>query len=85
LEAFTVACPVAISGLYGMPEQAGGAALHFNPDSVEEIASCIRRLWTDDHLCLELAEKGKDRAASWGQEQFNARFKQIIETVAGES
>ena len=85
LEAFTVACPVAISGLYGMPEQAGGAALHFNPDSVEEIASCIRRLWTDDQLCLELAQKGKDRAASWGQEHFNARFKQIIETVAGES
>lgn len=83
LEAFTVDCPVAISGIYGMPEQAGGAALHFNPDSAEEIADCIRRLWTDDRLCAELAEKGKRRAASWGQEQFNARFRETVEAVFG--
>lgn len=81
LEAFTVGCPVAISGTYGMPEQAGGAALHFNPDSVQEIADCIRRLWTDDRLCAELAEKGKAREASWGQTQFNERFRQIIEAA----
>jgi glycosyltransferase involved in cell wall biosynthesis len=79
LEAFTVGCPVAISGIYGMPEQAGGAALHFNPDSMEEIADCIRRLWTDDRLCAELSEKGKKRAASWGQEQFNERFREIVD------
>ena len=81
LEAFTVGCPVAISGLYGMPEQAGGAALHFHPDAVDEIASCIRRLWTDDNLCAELAEKGRARAASWGQAQFNERFREIVELV----
>jgi len=82
LEAFTAGCPVAISGIYGMPEQAGGAALHFNPDSVEEIADCIRRLWTDDRLCAELADKGKERVIGWGQEQFNERFRRIIEAVA---
>ncbi|MCP3175631.1 glycosyltransferase family 4 protein [Desulfuromonas sp. KJ2020] len=78
LEAFSVGCPVAISGLYGMPEQAAGAALHFNPDSTTEIAECIRRLWTDDSLCRELSEKGKRRIASWGQKHFNTRFKEII-------
>ena len=84
LEAFAVGCPVAISGTYGMPEQAGGAALHFNPDSVEELAECIRRLWTDDLLCVSLAEKGRERAASWGQKEFNARFREIIDAVVGE-
>lgn len=81
LEAFSVGCPVAISGLYGMPEQAGGAALHFDPDSVEEIAGCIRRLWTDDRLCVELSEKGKRKAASWGQGQFNERVREILDAV----
>lgn len=81
LEAFAVGCPVAISGTYGMPEQAGAAALHFDPDSAEEIAGCIRRLWTDDRLCAELAEKGKRRGAIWGQAQFNERFRQIVEAA----
>ncbi len=81
LEAFAAGCPVAISGIYGMPEQAGGAALHFNPDAVAEIAACIRRLWTDDRLCAELAAKGRQRAADWGQAQFNERFREIVEEV----
>lgn len=85
LEAFAAGCPVAISGIYGMPEQAGGAALHFNPDSAAEIADCIRRLWTDDRLCAELAKKGKRRSAEWGQAQFNARFREIVEAVVGGS
>jgi glycosyltransferase involved in cell wall biosynthesis len=84
LEAFTVGCPVAISGSYGMPEQVGDAALLFNPDSVEEIAECIRRLWTDDTLCADLSERGKRRAAHWGQSQFNERLAEIIGLIVGE-
>lgn len=81
LEAFASGCPVAISGTYGMLEQAGGAALHFDPDSAEQIAACIRRLWVDDRLCAELARKGRERTANWGQKHFNEKLKQIIETV----
>jgi glycosyltransferase involved in cell wall biosynthesis len=81
LEAFVVGCPVAISGTYAMPEQAGGAALLFDPKSEPEIADCIYRLWTDDRLCAELKETGKQQAANWGQQQYNARFLQIIDQV----
>lgn len=84
LEAFTVGCPVAISGIYGMPEQAGDAALLFNPDSVDEIAGCIRRLWTDERLCTDLAEKGKKRAASWGQGHFNELLLGIVDKITGD-
>jgi len=83
LEAFVAGCPVAISGIYAMPEQVGDAALLFDPDSEEDIAACIQRLWTDDRLCADLAEKGKDKAAAWGQEQFNERFREIVEKVLG--
>lgn len=81
LEAFTAGCPVAISGIYAMPEQAGGAALHFDPDRPADIADCIRRLWTDDDLCRDLAAKGRARIAGWGQEQFNQRLRQILDTL----
>jgi glycosyltransferase involved in cell wall biosynthesis len=81
LEAFLVGCPVAVSGIYGIPEQVGDAALLFDPESVEEIAKCIERLWTDDALCVMLAAQGKQRAAAWGQEQFNARLREIIDVV----
>jgi len=78
MEAFVVGCPVAISGIYGMPEQVGDAALLFNPDSVEEIADCILKLWTDDRLCAGLAERGKKRAAAWGEKEFNERLREIV-------
>ncbi|RPI35991.1 MAG: glycosyltransferase family 1 protein [Nitrospiraceae bacterium] len=84
LEAFVAGCPVAVSGIYAMPEQVGDAALLFKPDSVDEIADCIRKLWTDDRLCADLAEKGKRRAADWGQQQFNVRLMEIINKMTGE-
>lgn len=83
LEAFACGCPVAISGIYAMPEQAGDAALFFDPKSVDDIAGCIRRLWSDDRLCADLAARGRERAAAWGQKQFNERLRCIVERVSG--
>jgi glycosyltransferase involved in cell wall biosynthesis len=81
LEAFVAGCPVAISGIYGIPEQAGDAALLFNPESSAEIAECIRKLWVDDALCARLIERGKIRSEAWGQKQFNERFQSIVEEI----
>jgi len=78
LEAFASGCPVAVSGIYGMPEQVGDAGLLFDPNSIEEIAMIVSRLWTDDRLCEALAKKGIKRAEYWGQPQFNERFKSIL-------
>jgi glycosyltransferase involved in cell wall biosynthesis len=84
LEAFVAGCPVAVSGIYGMPEQVGDAALLFNPDSVKEIADCIKRLWVDDKLCAQLSERGKRRAANWDQRHFNERLMDIVTEITGE-
>ncbi len=83
LEAFAAGCPVAISGIYAMPEQAGDAALFFDPKSAAEIAGCIYRLWSDDDLCSDLAEKGRQRASKWGRKQYNERLLHIVEQVIG--
>jgi len=78
LEAFALGCPVAVSGIYGMPEQVGEAGILFDPYSVEDIAGSIRRLWIDDELCQHLRDKGKARAGAWGPAEFANRLHGIV-------
>jgi glycosyltransferase involved in cell wall biosynthesis len=82
LEAFALACPVAASRIYGMPEQLGDAALLFDPRSEEQMAECIQRLWTDDHLCQQLSLNGLRRAQLWGPAQFASAFRAVIDRLA---
>lgn len=81
LEAFEIGCPVAISDVYGMPGQVGDAALLFDPESVTEIADCVRKLWLDDEMCRNLAARGRIRADAWGRNQFNARLHAIVDQI----
>jgi glycosyltransferase involved in cell wall biosynthesis len=81
LEAIASGCPVAVSKIYGMPQQLGDAALYFDPTCVAEMASAMEALWTDDGLCRRLISRGLRRAAEWTQEHFNARFGEILKTV----
>lgn len=50
LEAIALGCPVAVSDIYGMPEQMGDAALYSDPNNVNDIAEKIYIIWTDDKL-----------------------------------
>lgn len=81
LEAFALGCPVAASGIYGMPEQLGDAALLFDPHSAEQMADCIGRLWQDDTLCQRLTSNGHARARHWGPSQFTSVLHRIIEKL----
>jgi len=81
LEAFVVGCPVAISNIYGIPDQVGDAALLFNPKSVEEIAETIFRLWTDDDLAKELIAKGRRKALEWNSNSFYHCLEEIIKEI----
>lgn len=81
LEAMTLGCPVAVSNNYAMGEQVGDAGLLFNPDSPEEIAECINRLWNDDRLRNELREKGYQQVAAWQPKDFEERLIKTIDMV----
>ncbi|MCJ7800896.1 MAG: glycosyltransferase family 4 protein, partial [Candidatus Marinimicrobia bacterium] len=85
LEAFATGCPVATSNVYGMPEQIGDAGLLFNPNSDNEIADTIFKLWTDDNITISLAKKGYQKSKDWGQTQFNQRLLDIIKLTIGEN
>ena len=80
LEAFQLGCPVATSRIYGIPDQVGDAALLFDPDSVDEIADCMEKLWNNDEMCQMLIKRGQEKALQWGQKQFNMKFKTIIDS-----
>lgn len=82
LEAFVCSCPVAISNIYGMPEQVGDAAVLFDPLSIQAIAAAIESLWTNDDLCRRLVERGRQRVATWGQPEFSAALHEIMSRVA---
>jgi glycosyltransferase involved in cell wall biosynthesis len=80
-EAIALGCPVAVSNIDGMQEQMGDAALFFDPTSVPEMAQVMERLWRDDGLCQDLAQRGLVRAAQWTQFHFNARLQEIIDAL----
>lgn len=78
LEAMALGCPVAVSNKYAMPEQVGKAGLLFDPDSPEEIADCIRRLWTDDKLRQSMIESGYKQIESWTKDDFKKVVADLI-------
>ncbi len=81
LEANALGCPVGISDIYGMREQLGESALYFNPNSIDEIANTIEKLWTDEELCRNLSNLGKNRSKLNNQANFNNTINNIINSL----
>lgn len=79
LEAFTRGCPVAVSNVYGMPDQVGDAALLFDPSDDLQIATAIEKLWTDNALRTDLAARGRKRVEGLNQVAFNRQLIEILE------
>jgi len=79
LEAWAFGCPVLTSDIRGIREQVGDAAVLVNPRSVEAIADGIYRLWTDKNLGRMLGERGRQRLASYGPDDYRRRLIEILE------
>ncbi len=69
LEAMACGAPVACSATSSVGEIAGGAALTFDPENVEDMVSAIRRLLTDRALSAEMRGRGFERAAEFSWER----------------
>jgi len=80
-EAFFLGVPAACSNVTSLPAQAGDAALLFEPEDVEGMAHSIARLWSDQDLRRELAQRGRQRVArfTWGQtaRAFRAHYRRL--------
>jgi len=81
LEAIVCDCPMAVSGIYGMPNQLKNSALYFDPRDVLSISECINQLWSDDKTCELLLKNSQIVKNEISFEIFTERFISIIENI----
>jgi len=79
LEAFALGCPVIGSDIRGVREQIGDAGLLVDPNSSEDLAAAILRIWNDEKLRDVLIEKGYARIRQWDFDRFVATLNRIID------
>ena len=65
LEAMAAGCSVVTSDRYGTKELAEGAAVLVDPESVDSIATGIRRVLHDESLRTELLRAGRERSRAF--------------------
>jgi glycosyltransferase involved in cell wall biosynthesis len=65
LEAMACGCPVVAARAASIPEVCGGAALYFDPSSVDGLATVLRQIVGDEALRRRLREAGAERARSY--------------------
>src|SRR5690606_33668452 len=73
VEAMHAGCPIACSGVTGLPEIARDDALFFDPSDPGNVAAAIARIWHDDQLCRQLAERGRRRAGEFTAQRLVAQ------------
>jgi glycosyltransferase involved in cell wall biosynthesis len=74
---------VAVSSAASLPEVCGDAAVYFDPDREEEIASALRTLARDGALRDELGQAGRERARTFTWDRCAAETREVIEAALG--
>ena len=81
LEAMVHGCPVLCSKTSSMPEVAGGAALYFDPLSIEEISNAMERIARDTTLREKLHNAGLKRGAEFSWEKAAKETSAVYEQI----
>lgn len=82
-EAFENGVAAACSDVTSLPEQAGDAALLFDPRDEGAIAAALGRLWTDERLRATLVERGRARVAAFTWDRTARTFRAHYRRIAG--
>jgi glycosyltransferase involved in cell wall biosynthesis len=82
-EAWQEDTPAACSTVTSLPEQAGDAALLFDPLSVESIADAVARMATDDSLLQDLRRRGGRRLQDFSWERTAKAYRAVYRRAAG--
>ncbi len=81
LEAMACGTPVICSGLAGLAEVTGTAALHIDPHQPAEIAQAMKALLTDGALRDRLRQAGINRAAQFSWDQTGRTTAQVLASL----
>ena len=79
LEAFSYGCPAVISNLPGVIEQAGEAALLFDPNSPEDIADKVDKVLKNKDLRDKMIKKGYERSEILSFEHYQEKLFTILD------
>ncbi|MGZ5362546.1 MAG: glycosyltransferase family 4 protein [Solirubrobacterales bacterium] len=82
-EAFSAGLPVASSNAASLPDLVGDAGLLFDPESVDEIATAMERLWREPALREELRGRGLRRAEGLSFDRTALLFRAHYRRIAG--
>lgn len=84
-ESWMEGIPLACSTASMLPEQAGDAALLFDPYSIPAIADAIYRMATDSNLRAELVHKGQQRLQNFSWERTAKAYRAVYRRAARRS
>lgn len=82
LEAMATGIPVACSDACALPEVAGDAAVYFNSNNIEEMASAMEKLVTDTELRQKMIDKGIERAKNFSWKKTVEETVELMKKVA---
>ncbi len=81
IESMACGTPVIVSNTTSLPEVVGDAGLYIDPYNIEEIASAIYTMVTNNELYVTLIRRGEQRAASYTWQRTAARSSQVLAEV----
>jgi glycosyltransferase involved in cell wall biosynthesis len=81
LEALCSRLPVITSNVSCLPEAGGDAAYYVNPDSAEEIAEGMKKIFTDQSFASVLKEKGWQHAQNFTRKKCAAEVMKVYEQL----
>jgi glycosyltransferase involved in cell wall biosynthesis len=81
LEALWSRLPVITSNVSCMPETGGDAALYINPNSAEEIAAAMKKIYTDTAVAIAMREKGRLHAQNFTPRLCAERVMKVYENL----
>lgn len=88
-EAALAGSPVACSNVTSLPQQAGDAALLFDPTNEDDMAEAIARLWQDQALRTKLARRARQnvKGLSWERtaRNFQILYRRIVQEPLGDA
>jgi glycosyltransferase involved in cell wall biosynthesis len=82
LEALACGTAVVASNKTAIPEVTGDAAYLFDPTSIDEIASAVRRIVLDDSLRMLLEKRGPKRAEKFKWNEVARRTESALQVAA---
>ncbi|MCL1821250.1 MAG: glycosyltransferase family 4 protein [Prolixibacteraceae bacterium] len=81
VEAMSASIPVICSNTTSLPEVGGDAAVYVDPANVEEIASAMEKISSDEELRKKLVERGNEQHKKFSWDKSADKLWESIETT----